>query len=107
MALWFIWSVVAAGDDVALGRFYGETAPLRFGRFCVGGRRFGVRGFRSGSERRRRLDCSGWRLISRVHIEPVFDLTRIFQPKLAAFGAGVRDLSGRICTFEGLRRKVT
>ena len=101
----FIGLVVAAGD-VALSRTYGEAAPLRFDRFCVGGRRFGVRGFRSGSGRRR-LDCSRWRLISWVHIEPVFDFTCIFQPKLAAFRAGVGDLSGRIRAFKGLRRKLT
>jgi hypothetical protein len=85
---------------------YGEAAPL-FGRFCGGGRHFGVRGFRGGSGRRRRLDCSGWRAISWVHIEAVFDFTSLFQPKLAALRAGVRDLSGRIRTFKDLSRKLT
>src|SRR5882762_6591046 len=103
----FIGLVVAAGDLLALSRSYGEAASLRCGRFYAGGRRFGVRSIRGGSGRWRRPNCSGWRLVGRVHIEPVFDLTSIFQPKLAAFRAGVGDLSVRICAFKGLSRKLT
>src|SRR5258708_30172269 len=99
-ALWaasFIGPVVAAGD-VALSRVYGEAAPL--GGLFGGGRHFRVRGFGGWSGRRPRLDCSGRRPVGRGHIEPVFDFTRIFEPELAAFHAGVSDLSGRICAFE-------
>src|SRR6266705_3984526 len=100
----FIGLVIAAGD-VALSRTYGEAAPLRIGRFCGGGRYFRVLGFRGGSGRRR-YDCSGRRSVGRVYIEPVFAFTGIFQPKLAAFHAGVRDLSGRTRAFESLSRKL-
>src|SRR6267143_819651 len=105
-ALWFIRILVAAGD-IALSRMYGEAAPLRLGRFCGGGRHFGVRGFRGGSGRRPRLDCSGRRPVSWVHIDEVFDFTGIFQPELAALRAGVRDLSGSIRTFKDLSRKLS
>src|SRR5882672_273765 len=108
-ALWapsFIGLVVAAGD-VALSRVYGEAAPLGVGGlFGGGGRHFRVRSFRGGSGRRPRLDRSARRLVGRVHIEPVFDFTSIFESELAAFHAGVRDLSGRICAFEGLSREL-